>query len=128
MVDAMCVCEELGEKGSILEKFSDFEEYERFHLTGQTNPSVQRYCGGGMVPFWMPYTGLKNVNSSDQFRLTHYNDGSELMIDGMWAPNQPKYQTKFGESPFCVLSKLRDGANVSWTTTSCDKTRGGLEK
>ena len=130
MVDAMAVCEELGEKGSFLENFSHFEDYEKFHQTGQANPSVQRYCGGGSVPFWLPYTGLKNRNSSSagQFSLTHYGDASQLKILGMWGPKQPKYSANFGESPFCVLAKLRDDANASWTTTGCDKTKAGIEK
>lgn len=130
MVDAMAVCEELGEKEGFLENFSHFEDYEKFHQTGQANPSVQRYCGGGSVPFWLPYTGLKNQNSSSagQFSLTHYGGGSQLTILGMWGPKQPKYSANFGESPFCVLAKLRDDANASWTTTGCDKKKAGIEK
>ena len=129
MADGMAVCEELGERGSFLENFSDLEDYEKFHQIGQANPSVQRYCGGGSVPFWMPFTGLKNINSSSgQLSLTHYGSGSQLTLFGMWGPKQPKYSEKFGESPFCVLAKLRDGANTSWTTTSCDRRMTGLEK
>ena len=98
--------------------------------SGPLYPSVQRYCGGGSVPFWLPYTGLKNKNSSSagQFSLTHYGDASQLKILGMWGPKQPKYSANFGESPFCVLAKLRDDANASWTTTGCDKTKAGIEK
>ena len=130
MVDAMAVCEELGEKKGFLENFSDFEDYEKFHQTGQANPSVQRYCGGGSVPFWMPYTGLKNINSSSagQFSLNHYGGGSQLTILGMWGLKQPKYSDNFGKLPFCVLAKLRDNANASWTTTGCHKTKAGIEK
>ena len=125
----MAVCEEVGEKGSFLENFSDFEDYEKFHESGQANPSVQRYCGGGSVPFWLPFTGRKNVNlSSGQLSLTHYGTGSKLTLLGTWGTKQPKYSAKFGESPFCVLAKLRDGANASWTTTSCDRTKAGPEK
>ena len=130
MVDAMAVCEQLGEKGSFLENFSDFEDYEKFHQSGQANPSVQRYCGGGSVPFWLPYIGRKNENSSSVqlLSLTHYGSGSQLTLVGMWGLNQPKYSKNFGESHFCVLTKLRDGANTSWTTTTCEKTRTGPEK
>ena len=129
MVDAMAVCEQLGEKGSFLENFSDFEDYEKFHQSGQANPSVQRYCGGGSVPFWLPYIGRKNINSSSaQLSLTHYASGSQVTHLGMWGPKQPKYSEKFGNSPFCVLTKLRDDANASWTTTTCDKRKTGLEK
>ena len=129
MVDAMGVCEELGEKGSFLENFSDFEDYEKFHQSGQANPAVQRYCGGGSVPFWLPYIGRKTINSSStQLSLTHYGSGSQLTLLGMWGPKQPKYSEKFGESPFCVATKLRDDANASWTTTSCKKAKNGPEK